>query len=121
MRRLSRPGDGVEAGLGNRLTAITTHPESAFFNPLQGLVDGLQNLRVRLLQAQVNVHFVVTRRLVGHVALPSIVVLHGRLDRTKASGLFELRALLEKRLAVGRHVHDLLHRLAPRAAPQAAS
>ena len=48
-------------------------------------LDRLQDLRVGLLQLECDVDFVVAAGLVGHVALPR-VVLHRRLERLDAAG-----------------------------------
>ena len=65
----------------------------------KSLFDGLQDLGVSLLQLQGDVHLVVTRGLVGHVALPG-VVLHRGLERFDAAASEELSLLPEQRVLV---------------------
>ena len=56
---------------------------------------------------QVDVHLVIASGLVGHVALPAVVVLHLMLEGAKSGGLGQLGALALQSLLVDRNVHRL--------------
>ena len=97
-------GNRFQPRFGNRLAAVAAHAVGALFDARKRLLDGLQNLRVGLLQLQLNVDFVVPARLIRHVALAR-VVLHRRLQRLDASGADNLAALSQQRVLVLLHVH----------------
>jgi hypothetical protein len=99
-----RPGNRIEAGLGNRFTAIAADAVGALFDALKRLFDRLQNLGVGLLQLERDVDLVVAGRLVRHVALPG-VIFHGRLQRLDAAGVNDLVALSNQRVLVGLLIH----------------
>src|ERR1019366_2023767 len=95
----ARPGNRVQPGLGDRLAAIAAHAVRTLLDAPQRFLDRLQNLRVGLLQLELNVHFVVAARLIRHVALAR-VVLHRRLQRLDAAGAEDLGPFPEERVLV---------------------
>src|SRR6185436_14469413 len=107
------PRNGIQPRLGNRLAAVLADAKVSLFDPHQRFIDRLKNLRVGLLQPQLNVDFVVACGLVGHVTLAAVVVLHRIGERLKTSGLLEFGALLEQRVLVGRDVHAAMTPTSP--------
>ena len=100
----ARPGNRVQPGLGNRLAAVAAYAIGTFLNPLERLFDRLQNLRVGLLELQLDVDFVVARRLIRQISLARVGVQRDR-QRIAAAAGEDISPFAQQHLFVGAGVH----------------
>src|SRR4029079_10725097 len=68
----ARPRNGVQPGRGYLFSAITANAVGALLHPVERFLDRLKDLRVGLLELQLDVYFVVAAGLVGQIPLPRV-------------------------------------------------
>ncbi len=73
----ARPGNGLEADFRYRLFAIHADSKDPGVDPVQGFVYGAKQLRVCLLERQVDVEVVLLARVI-HPITDTHVLVHGR-------------------------------------------
>ena len=70
------PRNGLEPRLGNHLTAVAADAVCAHIEAHEGVFDCLKNLRLGLLDCELDVDLIVATGLIRHVAFARVVLHH---------------------------------------------